>query len=140
MKKTTNCWDVPVPSAALEVKPLYKNSQRKSLSNTCLYYRYTPQPVFLTKHVSFYDSTSKQKLVNKTNSPPLASHSLRHVGPERQSQSPRRHCPGQGHSTCTLLKVKQNPCTKALCIPLAFLRPTTSHVPECVCVSQGECC
>lgn len=51
--------------------------------------------------------------------------------------SPRRHCPGQGPSICTLLKVQQSHCTKALCIPLAFLRFTTSRVFEQLRVSQG---
>lgn len=65
---------------------------------------------------------------------PLASHSLRHIGPERQSEGPRRHCPGQGPSICTLLKVKQTPCTKALCIPLAFFKTYhLSCVRACVC-------
>lgn len=49
----------------------------------------------------------------------------------------RRHCPGQGPSICTLLKVQQSHCTKALCIPLAFIRFTTSRVFEQLCVSQG---
>jgi len=133
---------VRVPSAALEVKPLHKTAKGR-VFQILVYTISARHNLFFLQNTC----TSKQKLVNETNPAPspqppasLPWHSLRHSGAEGQSESPRRHCPGRGPSICTLLKVRQNPCTKALCIPLAFLRPTTSCVSERVCVSQGACC
>lgn len=119
---------MPVPSAALEVKPLHETTEGR-VFQILVYIISAHHNLFCLQNTC---TSKKNQLMRQTPGPSPSC--LRHVGAERQSENPRRPCPGQGPFHLYTARREAKPLYQSTLYSLGFFK--TYHLPcvrACVC-------